>query len=584
MEISKSKLFRDKFLKLFFLIVILMFQVAWGGDHGKPEQLCIMTYNIKHGNSGPPNTWQVRRPIMKKLLKQYAPDVIGMQEVLWKQVKDLAVDLKGYAWIGLGRNGGSHSEFMAIFYRQDRLDPLEFNHFWLSDYPEIMGSTTWGNTNRRMVTWVRFKDLKTNQEFYLMNTHFDHQVERARVNSAHLILQRIQRFRSGIPVFLMGDFNAPADSSEPYRILVNQGPFVDSWKTARIWRGEGLNTYNGFRPEPRNNGRRIDWILYKGKIKVNSAEIVDFQVNGRYPSDHFPVVAWVSFSKPDPLIWFQAHRGAIDEAPENTLAAYRHAWKIPGAIPEADVRITKDEVLICIHDDTLARTTNAPEEIAHIKLKNLSYDQIRKLDAGIKFNSKFAGEKIPTLREVFGEMVKDPNRLLYLDVKEGVPLAHLKSLVDEFGVEERIIFVNAEQEKLIQLKKVFPKSRTMTWLGGTPKEIKQKFEDLSETNFEGITQLQFHLEVKENEPEITYKIEPTYLYYALERLKEAGVDLQLRPFEFDTHSLQKFLQLGVKWFVTDAPLSFYQVLQTAQVEKFQEPSFLENLAGFQVDR
>ncbi len=69
---------------------------------------------------------------------------------------------------------------MAIYYRRARLEPLEFDHFWLSDTPDRIGSTSWGNTNRRMVTWVRFKDRESAQEFYFLNTHFDHQVQAAR--------------------------------------------------------------------------------------------------------------------------------------------------------------------------------------------------------------------------------------------------------------------------------------------------------------------------------------------------------------------------------------------------------------------
>ncbi len=56
-------------------------------------------------------------------------------------------------------------------------------------------------------------------------------------------------------------------------------------------------------------------------------------------------------------IYFQAHRVTIVEAPENTLPAYRHAWRIFGAIPEVDVRTTADGVLVCLHDATLLLAT-----------------------------------------------------------------------------------------------------------------------------------------------------------------------------------------------------------------------------------
>ena len=117
-----------------------------------------MTFNLRYASNQPPNAWQAQRPVAKTLIESSNPDIIGTQEGLWQQVKDLEADLPDYAWIGLGRDGGSRGEFMAIYYRRARLKPLEFDHFWLSDTPDRIGSTTWGNTNRRMVTWVRFKD------------------------------------------------------------------------------------------------------------------------------------------------------------------------------------------------------------------------------------------------------------------------------------------------------------------------------------------------------------------------------------------------------------------------------------------
>jgi hypothetical protein len=53
--------------------------------------------------------------------------------------------LPDYEWIGLGRDGGNHGEFMAVFYRVTRFEPLEFDHFWLSDAPNVVASSTWGS-------------------------------------------------------------------------------------------------------------------------------------------------------------------------------------------------------------------------------------------------------------------------------------------------------------------------------------------------------------------------------------------------------------------------------------------------------
>ena len=99
-----------------------------------------MTYNLKFASTNPPNAWPVRRPLMREVIRQIAPDVIGTQEGLYEQLKDIAADLPEYDWIGLGREGGSRGEFMAVFYRKARFEPLAFDHFWLSGTPEVIGS------------------------------------------------------------------------------------------------------------------------------------------------------------------------------------------------------------------------------------------------------------------------------------------------------------------------------------------------------------------------------------------------------------------------------------------------------------
>lgn len=257
-----------------------------------PLALCVMTFNLRYASPTPPNAWPQRRPVMRACIEKVQPDLIGTQEGLYAQLKDLAADLPAYEWIGLGRDGGSHGEFMAIFYRKERFEPLEFDHFWLSDTPEVVASATWGNTNRRMVTWVRFRDRPAKREFYFWNTHLDHQVQLARERAAALIRQRVEALKSALPVLLVGDFNATAGANPAYDILVGEGRFTDTWTIARERRNQAINSFHSFRgPQP--GAQRIDWILARGPVTVEATEIVTFQQDGQYPSDHFPVVAWL---------------------------------------------------------------------------------------------------------------------------------------------------------------------------------------------------------------------------------------------------------------------------------------------------
>ncbi len=262
-------------------------------------------------------------------------------------------------------------------------------------------------------------------------------------------------------------------------------------------------------------------------------------------------------------IFFQAHRGTVDEAPENTMAAFHHAWKIAGAVPEVDVRTTSDDVLICMHDETPARTTNAPAASQDKKISEIVFATLRTWDAGAWFSTKHTGEKVPALRELFAAMQGHPEKRLYLDLK-GVDLDALKKLIEEYGVIRQVLFVHGTQAKLIEVQHMFPGGGTMTWLSGSPRQIQAKFEALAETDFKGITQLQFHLNGRRKHSEIIYRLSPDFLTEAEKRLRAAGVALQLRPLVYDAPSLRALMDLGVHWYVTDAPEAFAHCVREAQ--------------------
>ncbi|HOX57106.1 MAG TPA: endonuclease/exonuclease/phosphatase family protein [Candidatus Paceibacterota bacterium] len=254
------------------------------------DTLTVMTYNLKFASPNPPNAWPQRRPLMAELIRQLAPDVLGTQEGLYGQLQELAADLPAFDWIGLGRDGGSRGEFMAVFYRTARLEPLAFDHFWLSDTPEVMGSKTWGPKLARMVTWVKFRDRQTKGEFVFINTHLDHQVQEAREKAAQLVRERAATFDARLPVLLVGDFNAAAGKNKAYTILTGDRFFTNTWTTARERVNAGIGTFNGFNAIEKG-GAHIDWILYRGDAAVDRVEVVPFSREGQFPSDHCPVVA-----------------------------------------------------------------------------------------------------------------------------------------------------------------------------------------------------------------------------------------------------------------------------------------------------
>lgn len=257
------------------------------GASVQPE-LRAMTFNLRYGSDTGPHAWPLRLPVCVEQIRVEQPAVIGTQEGLWRQVRDLEAALPEFAWVGLGREGGSHGEFMAIFYERERFELLEFDHFWLSDTPDRIGSTSWGNSNRRMVTWARLGERAGGAQFVVYNTHFDHQVAVARRKSAELVLAHVREHFPELPVLLLGDFNALEDSP-PHAHLVREDAFRDAWLEAAE-RGPAISTFHGYRG-PQEGQRRIDWVLVRGGWEVRRAWVATHERGGRYPSDHFPVLA-----------------------------------------------------------------------------------------------------------------------------------------------------------------------------------------------------------------------------------------------------------------------------------------------------
>jgi len=117
--------------------------------------------------------------------------------------------------------------------------------------------------------------------------------------------------------------------------------------------------------------------------------------------------AMVAGSTPRKLL--VAHRGASAYAPEHTMAAYRLALEQGADFVEQDLGVTRDGVLICLHDPTLERTTDA-EQVFPDRFKQVdgvrrwfaadfTLDEIKRLDAGVWFAPKYAGERVPTFQE-----------------------------------------------------------------------------------------------------------------------------------------------------------------------------------------
>ncbi|MBN2264012.1 MAG: endonuclease/exonuclease/phosphatase family protein, partial [Prolixibacteraceae bacterium] len=145
----------------------------------------LMTYNIRYATDNDlENSWENRKEAMVKLLKQYQPDIFGIQEGLHLQVEYLKKNLSNYAYVGVGRDDAqTQGEYSAIFYDTTLFSLVSTNTFWLSETPEKV-SLGWGANYHRVCTYGFLTHKASGREILVMNTHFDHQSELAREQSA----------------------------------------------------------------------------------------------------------------------------------------------------------------------------------------------------------------------------------------------------------------------------------------------------------------------------------------------------------------------------------------------------------------
>ncbi|MFW5653521.1 MAG: endonuclease/exonuclease/phosphatase family protein [Planctomycetota bacterium] len=238
-------------------------------DEQGSDVLRVMSFNIRYGTARDgDNAWPHRRDLVTNLICENGGDIIGLQEALAFQIAEILQACPKYTRIGVGRDDGrDRGEFTAILFDRSKWLPVEFDTFWLSDTPDVVASTSWGNSIPRICTWALLEEVRENidtrksgrndslsdetdttatvtataiansspdhgneesrppRRVLVYNTHFDHRSENARRESAKAIVaraaadrQRLARPGEILPVIITGDFNA-GETSEPIRIM-----------------------------------------------------------------------------------------------------------------------------------------------------------------------------------------------------------------------------------------------------------------------------------------------------------------------------------------------------------------------------
>jgi endonuclease/exonuclease/phosphatase family metal-dependent hydrolase len=293
------------------LLTALIHSILAAAFCGAGEPIRVMSFNIRYGTAPDgENAWPHRKGMVVDVIKEADSDLLGLQEAMRDQVDFLSDEFEEYERVGVGREVDGSGEYSAILYRRSRFDLSDAGTFWLSDTPEVPGSKTWGNNLPRICTWARLLDRTSGRRLLYLNTHWDHESQPARRNSGQLMGGRLQELaHDDEPAIVTGDFNA-APANPAFVALLEEGQLRDTFRDVHPDETD-VNTFNGF---GRPSGVKIDAVVATEHWETQEAEIVRTEVNGRFPSDHFPVTATLKL-RDDEVADESADESADDATP-----------------------------------------------------------------------------------------------------------------------------------------------------------------------------------------------------------------------------------------------------------------------------
>ena len=262
----------------------------------KPS-IAILSYNVRYLNKGDGlDVWDNRRDKVVETIRR--GELIGLQEVVAKQLEFVKLNTPSLEWYGVGRDDGTETggEMTAIGWSKERFEVSDKGTFWLSETPETVGSRGWDAALPRVASWISLIDKQTQKPLLFVNTHFDHRGAEARKQSATLIRDWIATHRKSRPAVLVGDLNSLHDS-EPLRALAAppedaSSTLLDAFSHSAHPPTGATGTFNSFKEI--SEGRRIDHVFFTGAVEVDSFQTLDPKTaSGRFASDHQPLLVHV---------------------------------------------------------------------------------------------------------------------------------------------------------------------------------------------------------------------------------------------------------------------------------------------------
>lgn len=260
--------------------------------HAACLPLRVMSYNIRLDiASDGVNRWSARRDFLVGQVALMKPGLLGLQEVVPGQKAGLERMLPGYVFLGLPREDGkTRGEYSNLLVDRVAFRVRTSGTFWLSPTPD-RPSKGWDAAFSRIATWARLTRVADGKRLLVLNSHFDHRGEVAKLEGARQVAAWLKaNRRPGEALIMLGDLNSTPDSP-PLAALTGDGGLRDSRPASSSPPVGPEGTFNAFVTVPADS-KRIDYVLADPDVAVERYAVLAWHGDGgRVASDHWPVVA-----------------------------------------------------------------------------------------------------------------------------------------------------------------------------------------------------------------------------------------------------------------------------------------------------
>lgn len=249
----------------------------------------VMSLNLLTSNANIPGNLPFNKRIdaIEKMIDEYAPDIIGVQELTDAMFPCLDNILNKYQIFGDSRHSLISDEYSSILYDKNKYELLDGQTLWLSNTINKKGSKYLLSQFPRIVTYVYLKDKETNKTFTVFNTHLDANFPFIRTKQVIVLARIILKYKKGDFTILCGDFNCTRLS--PALKILKKIKLKDLSKDeigSTLRNNLGACIYSHL---------PIDHIFISKKLSVDTISKITTSYNEVYPSDHYPIIATVLY-------------------------------------------------------------------------------------------------------------------------------------------------------------------------------------------------------------------------------------------------------------------------------------------------